>query len=705
MDARARFLLIAAISLSGTIPANVHAEDFTVQVRVQCPAYFKAVGTGPTGTGPAVTAVDPYLLGSETVPDLAPCANIKIEARDSDVGRDDHCGSGYADSAGRIEFSATCGDPPGGGRPEVYLQIYAKSAHGWEITKYDGWEAILGTAGTFVTAGAIGELDDALTASDPYKVTVTSEKHPGNGDNLNYGTVALGDLGDSIQSRREFVGTLFFLSDVSMRTLKAIGYDSPLIHDTNWVIDSLIGYPTTIWNQIIIDSSVREGSVPKTRGTLRSAPHEFGHVFHNKRHSGVLHWLGIDATEYMHKHSRCSKHNGKMAWYEGFANLVRDIVFDAQSTVDNFTDATGALVHTSLWDPFRIDDAESQCDELTTAIEGNIQAILVDLYFGNFDERSSTAQGVFHSERLHSNLNTHRTQAVAHCATTESIMPTLRPTKLMGLIAGAREAKENGQIADNHRIYDYWAALIAREDCPDGNYCKSVDFRERSARVLPDAIGFQSTPAACNTLVAPVPTEPQPPKAIPAAADYVVSERAAKNLMTRAQARQRARLETVPRKEAVRKRMQDLNVEADWYQYGISPAHIADVDFAATPRRTPRQDAISPHVTTAIKWLLHEQLGRAPTQQEIQRRAEEDDARIGRLNRALNASQELRKAHAAGDAQRARQIESALIASALGSSKADGEEAPDDSAGHSKEEERALRGRLIARLINDQYGR
>ena len=99
--------LVAVLVFAGACPAS--AETFSVKATELCPGYFTVRSTS---SGDSVTVLDPRLHeSSNTITELMPCPAIKVEARDADPLRDDHCGTGYTNLAGEVEFRASCGDP------------------------------------------------------------------------------------------------------------------------------------------------------------------------------------------------------------------------------------------------------------------------------------------------------------------------------------------------------------------------------------------------------------------------------------------------------------------------------------------------------------------------------------------------------------------------------------------------------------------
>ena len=481
--------------------------------------------------------------------------------------------------------------------------------------------------------------------------------------------------------------------------MKAVGYSSPLISDTNWVIDSIIGTPSTVWKDIILDESKRSESFSNVRHTLRSAPHELGHVFHNKRHSGEWHWYYTDALSYMHSHDKCSDYGTKFAWYEGFAHFVRDVVFDGQSVVDNSLES-GKMVHRSLWDTFRIESAESQCAHKTSRMEGNVEAMLADFYFGNFETQSEETNGVFKAGRIRSDLQNHRTQAAAPCTQDLQDMPTLKPFSLLNLIRSAREAKSDGTIADNHSFYDYWFAMLAGNLC-DSGYCRSPTLRERSAKVLVYPVGFDST-SNCSNLQPMSQSEKQTAQQSPNSSDVAISKRAAVNLVARVKQHRAERLKEVPLKDAIRKANPKVDTSADWFEYGIASTHIADEDFAVESSNLKSRFDIAPHVVTALKWQLSNSLNREPSPSEVQVLIDQENAKITSLNKLLFTNQDYRKAVSGRDRKRADALEDAMLADAMGYAKPAGDEAPEEKP-LSEKERTQLRTRILATLINMKY--
>jgi hypothetical protein len=688
-----RLATAAFLGLGLGWPSIGLAETFTVKATVLCPAFHQVFQ--------GVTIPDPNL--GETVQEMIPCPGIKVVARDADSGPDDDCGEGFTDLSGKAEFEASCGDP-GDNKPDVYIEAHAKSSHGWGIRQYDGLEAGLLAAAAIVTLGAstaIGDIDDLVTQGDRYKIRFPlQQKHPSNNGTLNYGTVSFGSVGPT-RSRPMFVGTLFFLSDLTERTMRAIGYETPLLDQTNWVVDSIAGHPTTIWNDIVIDASVRDTCGSDALQALRSAAHELGHVFHNKRHSGQTHWLSADANEYLQFHEHCSQTNAKMAWYEGFANLVRDIVYDAASTVSNGT-VGGAgpdsayLQHKSLWDPFHVERAADECIR-STEIEGDVEAILVDLYFGQYTTQSISSSGLVTSTRLQSDLVTHVTEAEPLCGGPFVQMPTWTPKEMMDLVKVARDAKESHRIPDNHTIYNYWYAGAYPVTRCNGQYCGSKTFSTRSAMVLPEPIGFEAVASNCGS-PGPHPVH-APAVNPPPAPDTKISLAEEKRLVTELKRRIKKRTDSVPLKKAFTKA--DVQDQPDWYEQGISPEHIADIDLGGSGSPGKARYKVAPHVSRALALQLTRTLGRAPTAAEIGAAIDAQNRKIAKLNSALGKSTDLRKALESHDLKAVEQVEDAILRKEL-EIKNDGDEAKDPTP-LSNTDRRKHRDRITAQLIKAKY--
>jgi hypothetical protein len=100
-------------------------------------------------------------------------------------------------------------------------------------------------------------------------------------------------------------------------------------------------------------------------------------VLYNTYHSGIEHWL-IDGPDYMTSHSRCdTDHFLTLAWYEGFANFVRDYVLQEwdwrTSDWASFPPGAGCAIN---------GDGAVDSGLQGIHIEGNVQALLNNVFYG-----------------------------------------------------------------------------------------------------------------------------------------------------------------------------------------------------------------------------------------------------------------------------------------------------------------------------------
>jgi hypothetical protein len=340
-------LLILLTPAASVLAPRAQADDFTISAQIFCPMFITQTGRGSD-----------WDTDYNATPQPGPCAGIFVTAMDSDNGPDDFCGSAFTDSRGRFTLPAHCGDP-GNNPPDVYLRIEARSMRGFSVGFHDwgvgqdiGWVL----ADVFTGGGAIpAHVWDWLTHNTTHRWTTTTQLNPDNG-RVDFGALSIGSRVSGHFSQagaRQWSAAQFSMSRLQ-RGLTAI---APMFF--RYTVDHVIGFPTTVWNTIIVSDQRMRDEQPRM---LRASAHEIGHVLHNTIHSDQLHWLA-DSVDYMRSHSQCVSESDELAWYEGFANFIRDYV-NAQSSAGNA--------------PFR----GCGLNRRGIDFEGNVQAFLNEIYFG-----------------------------------------------------------------------------------------------------------------------------------------------------------------------------------------------------------------------------------------------------------------------------------------------------------------------------------
>jgi hypothetical protein len=337
------------------------AESFDVAVRVFCPAAWNM----------ALDRLDEDFTTRVDVP----CAGIRVVAMDADPLNDEYCGSAYTDSRGVARFRGSCNDTAGG-RPEVYLKVEGRSANGFSVGIIDPnpLDRILESLGRIFEVGVPLPLPviDRLRAHQTF-AWLSDERLANEGQQLDFGDVAIG-RGFADGSVSDLAARQFWAAQYATQRLRAGTKYVPM--DFNYNVAAPIGAPTTLYDTVIV--SFNDTAAPSR--ALAATAHEIGHVLYNTYHSGMLHWL-TDAPDYMTGHARCDDdHFQTLAWYEGFADFVRDYVFQRWDW------SRSEWVHTQFpYEGCKFKDAnpdEPGASRPGLHIEGNVQALLNNIYFG-----------------------------------------------------------------------------------------------------------------------------------------------------------------------------------------------------------------------------------------------------------------------------------------------------------------------------------
>jgi hypothetical protein len=373
----------------GLLAASVaHAERFDVSVRVFCPASWNEA-TDRLDTS-FTTAVD------------RPCAGIRVVAMDADPLWDEFCGAAYTDSRGMARFRAECGDSAGG-RPEIYLKVEGRSVNGFSVglLDIDFFDRLIDSLIRSITGGAvlpIQELDN-LRSHTTFQWLFAPARLVSDDQTLDLGDVAIGGSfsvavsGVPVGSSEggavsQMAARQFWAAQYSMHRLRAGTQYRPM--DFNYTVSHPIGTPTTLYDTVVVSHTNNEGE--EAAKALRATPHEIGHVLYNTYHSGILHWLG-EAPHYMVNHSRCDDdHTLRLAWYEGFAHFVRDYVFQQWDwNVSNWTNEHRPYQGCAFEADAPEEDGRGQPG---MHIEGNVQALLNNIFFGPVRQEQRNAIGV-----------------------------------------------------------------------------------------------------------------------------------------------------------------------------------------------------------------------------------------------------------------------------------------------------------------------
>lgn len=349
-----RCLHLLLILLAATA---AHAESFNVSVRVFCPSAWDE----------NIDQLD------VTVVTNRPCAGIRVTVLDADPLWDEYCGSAYTNSQGVAMISGECGDTAGG-RPEVYLKVEGRSVNGFSvgiIEPFDPLDRFFDSLLRSITGGFPLPLQEANKLRSHQTLSwISAPKLASDNQTLAFGDVAIGGGGAvSLIAARHFRVANY----TTLRLMAGTRY-RPM--DFNYTIAAPFGEPTTLYDTIL--SSFTNNTGMEANKALRDVPHEIGHVLYNTYHSGIEHWL-LDGPDYMTHHRSCdTNHFQTLAWYEGFADFVRDYVVQkwnwstaswSRGTTPGFGCAVNAVgvVVPGMQDMH---------------IEGNVQALLNNIFFG-----------------------------------------------------------------------------------------------------------------------------------------------------------------------------------------------------------------------------------------------------------------------------------------------------------------------------------
>ena len=393
---RTQALALAALVLAILAPAApVHAERFPVSARVFCPASLELDGLGNP------TAVDASFADASVL--WVPCAGVKVRVMDADDEWDDVCAEAYTDSQGRIALGADCSDGLGGGSPDAYLSIEARSAFGFSIGTWDYgfWDALADTIeaiglavltnGWSVVIELAGGADfpDAIVAHETAQ-WVSEERLGREATLVDFGDRMMGDdfsasaAPATQQEAPLWAAREFWIAHRTLAQIRPASTYRPMYFQ--WTVDHpWFGAPTTLWDTVIVDAA-RMSDPNRRDDALQATPHEIGHVIHNRYHSSYSHWIYADALQYAKVHMQCASDTLILGWYEGFGNFVEDWVFSAvapsgalppplpTSEIGSVRSAGGVD-----WEPF------AGCGQSGLALEGNNQAILNRIYHGPLD--------------------------------------------------------------------------------------------------------------------------------------------------------------------------------------------------------------------------------------------------------------------------------------------------------------------------------
>lgn len=365
---RAAWRLVILLGALAATPLSASAATFDVNATILCPASLTAAGTfNPAFT----TAVN------------RPCAGIRVVAMDSDPGFDEYCGAGYTDARGRVLFRAECGDTirP---LPDVYLRIEGKSLEGFSVgvvetdaldRLVDGlehaWER-------FVEDGVpigIPELD-VFRKHQTFAWLSPTSMQVREGGSLGFGALIIGAPGTGAVS--VMAGRQYWAAQFAMFRLGAGTRYRPM--HFNYTVDAPLPPITlafTAYDTVVIDFTRSVG--PRAAAALRSTAHEIGHVLYNTYHSDNLHWVGDCLGVFCFRNSdRCASVHLDLAWYEGFADFVRDYVHQIWNWPTwSWTTAPpppGCALEPPPPPPGVV--------AVDMSVEGNVEGLLNNVYFG-----------------------------------------------------------------------------------------------------------------------------------------------------------------------------------------------------------------------------------------------------------------------------------------------------------------------------------
>jgi hypothetical protein len=334
------------------------AATITATARIFCPANV-VPGTGHIDT----TFARPITN--------VPCAGIRVVAMDADPLGDEFCGAAYTDSGGNVVIQGECGDGVDAA-PEVYVKVEAHSDNGFSV----------GVVDVDVVEDILEEILKASTGVPP-PLTRVVDLFDDLRDHQTFEwvseVVADGAFGDRFIGAGGPVSFMaarqFWVAQFTMNRLLAGTRFRPM--DFNYSLNAPIGFPTTLYDTVIVDSTRNTGA-QATRALLATA-HEIGHVLYNTYHSDLDHWL-LDAPDYMTDHRRCdTDHFQTLAWYEGFADFIRDYVlqrwdWNRWAWALTFRPFPGCAFNTNAAGAF--------VGPRSMSVEGNVEGLLNDVFFG-----------------------------------------------------------------------------------------------------------------------------------------------------------------------------------------------------------------------------------------------------------------------------------------------------------------------------------
>lgn len=345
----ARALRIALICLA-ICASPSWAARFTADATILCPGNVVSSGE---------PVIDTAFPANVT---LEPCSGLRVVVLDAMLGRDGYCGAGYTDSRGHVSIGADCA----GTSPNAYLVVSGRSVLGFSVG-----------ASNFAYWGGLKQAGSSAPLNlDPYVIYQSSHLSFGwlsearrvVSDHVDWGTLQTGDPSHAEERVSWFAARQFWATQYAMHRLLATTRSAPM--DFSYTVDAPLGYPTTLWNTVIVDG---DKSLRRPSDMLLATPHEVGHVIYNTRHSDFWHWLS-DVTDYMDTHAYCEGgHFMTMAWYEGFANWVRHVAYGRHEWTTN---------------RLTLPASTGICPDVPGFNrEGNVTAVLDALYFGPLTDR------------------------------------------------------------------------------------------------------------------------------------------------------------------------------------------------------------------------------------------------------------------------------------------------------------------------------
>lgn len=504
-----KLLLVIACIAAGT---RAEAQVYKIKGKFLCPHYIRSDGEWDFN----------FQHGNRR---FLPCDGMHVVALQPGTFGNSYCGEDYTAHDGSIGIRASteCSG-------DVYLVAEASSLQGFHVgTHTFPWartlakDILLAYLAATLTGDpqAVTPLpDDAydfLVDNDVFTwASPTKSVNVGTGDTVDFGTFELGITPDSRDDR---AGKAFWMTGLALRIIEYSGYipSNPAI-----VVDHpIFGTPTTIWDTILFKDS-DAGDPNKSRNMFRSIPHELGHATYNPYHSGQAHWLQ-DATKYIANHCLCEPLGTlRFSWYEGFADFVESYVYAYALQNSGGLKATEAL--DAAGDPYYhvfrgcySDDAHEgdPCSPIdracTTASvglnhEGNVQALLDQIYFGEYNAAyPSTHDKLSYAPETSGTIARDPHRVGKNALTAISVSDgTLRPFALpaigdvFGWVAAAGTNSHTAREFLDSQITP-WCQTPARIAEVDRRYCSTATYQNELT-----FLDTQSTaPAPCNTPIGP----------------------------------------------------------------------------------------------------------------------------------------------------------------------------------------------------------